>query len=99
MSSPSRATIPPPSDRAIRPCGGNRPRGFGIFGETKDAISGFGETMAKRLMRLASGLWRFRRPRCQRAAHRVPAVQSPILRFSLRDVWIALAATVVSCLQ
>ena len=58
---------------------------------------GFGETMAKRLMRLASGLCVSVVPDAS-AAHRVTAVQSPILRFSLRDVWIALAATVVSCL-
>ena len=84
-------------DRAIRPCGGEIGRVVLGSSGNEGRYFGFGETMAKRLMRLASGLCVSVVPDAS-AAHRVTAVQSPILRFSLRDAWIALAATVVSCL-
>ena len=58
---------------------------------------GFGETLATRLMRLAPGLAVSVVPD-RTASHKVSgSAQSPILRFSLRDMWLAVGATTLSC--
>lgn len=73
-------------ERVVMGSAGNARRFFGC-----------GETFAARLMRLAPGLTVSVVPERDASRKVAASAQSPILRFSLRDVCLALGATILSC--
>ncbi|MDO4442807.1 MAG: sensor histidine kinase KdpD [Slackia sp.] len=73
-------------ERVVMGSAGNARRMFGL-----------GETFAARLMRLAPGLTVSVVPERDASRKVAASAHSPIASFSLRDVWLAVGATVLSC--